>query len=337
MSKKAKWSIGGGLILAVIAVVLILHFVTPSGSNNNTAAQFGVPSARAAEPIGHIGTGKAAEALEKAGNSEKYVFALFYREENEQLTNARNLVESSRKKITRKSEIVEINVTDPSEQDVIAKFGTSRAPMPLLLLVAPNGAIMTGAPVAQLSESKLVDAVGTKGSEQVIKALQQKNVVVLCAQGKKTADNSAAMRGVKDFVKDPKYGANTAVVTIDPSDPAEAKFLSKLNIDAGSPTATTTLLAPPGSIIGTFQGATTMDKLVASVQAAAAPKSGGCCPPGSGKSCGPTGGAAAPQRPSMTAQPQSTQSRVQISNTPPSTASSQTKKTSDPATKNQGK
>jgi hypothetical protein len=132
-------------------------------------------------------------------------------------------------------------------------------------------------------------------------------MVVLCAQGKKTAGNADAMRGVKDFAKDSKYGANTAVITIDPSDPAEAKFLTKLNIDASSPVATTAIIAPPGSVIGTFQGATTMEKLTASVQAAAAPKTGGCCPAGSGKSCGPTGGsAAAPQKAPMATQPTTT-------------------------------
>jgi hypothetical protein len=330
MSKMMKWLIGGAVIIAS-AVVVVAVINSSSNGSGNVAARFGVPSARAAEPIGHIGTGKAAEAMEKAGNSDKYVFALFYREDNDQLTSARSLVESSQKKIVRKSEIVEINVTDPTEQDVVNKYGTSRAPMPLILLIAPNGAIMTGAPAAQLDENRLADAVGTKGSEQVIKAVQQKNMVVLCTQGKKTAGNAAAMRGVKDFVKDSKYSASTAVVTIDPSDPAEAKFLSKLNIDVNSPTAITTLLAPNGSVIGTFQGATTMDKLAASVQAAAAPKSG-CGPAGcGGKPCGPTGGAAAaPQKAPMAVQPQSAQSKMQISKVPPPS-------TTAPATKNQGK
>jgi len=331
MSKKAKWSIGGGVIVAAIAVVLILQFVMPSSGGSGVTARFGVPSVRAAEPIGYIGTGKAAKALERAGNSGKYVIALFYKEDNDQLASARSLVESSRKKITRKSEIVEINVADPSEQDVVNKYGTSRAPMPLVLLIAPNGAIMTGAPASQLDENKLADAVGTKVSEQVVKALQQKNMVVLCAQGKKTTSNAAAMRGVEDFLKDPKYGQTTAVVKVDPSDPAETKLLSQLGVDPGSTVATTVLLAPPGSVIGTFQGATTMDRLVASVQAAAAPRSGGCCPSGSGKSCGPTGGtAAAPQRAPMTVQPQSAQTKMQLTKIPPPSATA-------PAAKNQGK
>jgi hypothetical protein len=289
MNKQMKWLI---IALAVIAAGAALIVMTGCSSDKSSkiAARFGVPSVQAAEAIGHIGTGKGAEAVEKAGNADKYVFALFYRENNDQLTKARSLIESARKKVTRKSEIVEINMADQSEQDIINKYGVSRAPMPLILELAPNGAIMGGFPAAQLpDETRLVESVGCKASEQALKALQQKNMVVVCAQSSSTAENARAMRGVEEFLRDPQFGKNTAVVMADPSDPAAAKFMSQLGLDPKSPIANTVLLAPPGSVISTFQGETHADKFVAAVKAAAAPKAGGCCPPGSGKSCGPTG------------------------------------------------
>lgn len=320
MSKKGKWSIGGGVIVIATAVVLVMQFVLPSRGGGTTTAKFSVPSAQAAEPIGYIGTSRIAVAIEQAGRADKYVFALFYRDENEQTTKARELIASARKKIDRKSEEVEINIVDPSEQDVVTRFGTSRAPTPLVLVIAPNGAIMGGFPANQLTDdAKLVDAIGCKASEQTLKALQMKNMVALCVQSRKTADNFRAMSSVEEFVKDPKYAATTAVVTADPTNDADATFLTKLGVDLKSPVATTVLLAPPGSVIGTFQGATAKDKLVAAVQAAAAPKAGGCCPPGSGKSCGPTGAPVAPQRTMTTGQP-STKSPVQVQKVPATTA-----------------
>jgi hypothetical protein len=332
VSKKVKWSISGGFIVLVVAV-LILQFVLPSNRGSDVAARFGVPSVQAAEPIGHIGSGKGAEAVEKACNADKYVFALFYRESNEQLATTAGLVESARKKISRKSEVVEINISDPTEKDIVNKFGASRAPMPLALVLAPNGAIMGGWPASQLADdSKLIEAVGTKTSEQTMKALQKKNMVALCVQSSKTSDNTGAMKGVEEFLKDPKYGSTTAVVKADPTDPGDAKFLATLGIDPNSATATTVLLAPPGSVIGTFQGATPKDKLVAAVQAAAAPKSGGCCPPGSGKTCGPTG-TATPQRAPMTSKPMTTQPQVQVKQIPTPTAQT----TSSAPTNKQGK
>ncbi len=226
MSKKARWSIGGGLIVVAIAVVLILQFVMPSDNGSKAMARFGVASARAAEPIEHIGTGKCAEAVEKAGKADKYVYALFYRENNEQVAAARSFAQSARKKISRKSEIVEINVADPTEQDIVNKYGTNRAPMPLVLVFAPNGAVMGGFPTMQLADdARLVEAVGCKASEQTLKALQRRNMVLLCVQNRKTSDNDGAMRGVEEFIKDPKYSATTAVVKADPSDPVVAKFI----------------------------------------------------------------------------------------------------------------
>ncbi len=280
-----------GLVVLLLASAALV-FTTGCSSDNSTrnAARFGVASVHAAEPIGHIGTGKCAEAVEKAGGADKYVYALFYRESNDQLAKARSLVESARKKVSRKSELVEINITDQSEQDIVAKFGANRAPMPLILILAPNGAVMGGFPTMQLTDdARLVDAVGCKASEQTMKALQQKNMVLLCCQGKSTKENDGAMRGVEEFVKDAKYSPTTAVVTIDPSDPAAAKFLTQVGMDPKASVATTALLAPPGSVAGTFQGALTKDKLVAAVQAAATPK-GGCCPGGSSKGCAPTPG-----------------------------------------------
>jgi hypothetical protein len=272
-----------------IVIVIVAIFAVTGCSSDSTAkiaARFGAASAQAAEPIGHIGTGKCAEAVEKAGSSDKYVYALFYKENNDQLTKARSLVESARKKVERKSETVEINVADPNEQDIVNKFGTSRAPMPLVLVLAPNGAIMGGFPLTQLpDETRLVECVGCKASEQTLKALQQKNMVVLCAQSKTTAENGRAMRGVEEFLRDPKYGKTTAVVIVDPTEPATAKFITQLGLDPKSPMAATAILAPPGSVISTFQGETHADKIISAIKAAAAPK--GCGPGGcGGKPCG---------------------------------------------------
>jgi hypothetical protein len=202
------------------------------------------------------------------------------------------------------------------------------------MVIAPNGAIMGGFPAYQLTDdSKLVDAVGGKASEQALKALQQKNMVALCVQSKKTADNMGAMRSVAELLDDPKYGETTAVVMADPLDPADAKFVTKLGVDPSTPLATTSILAPPGSVIFTFQGGLSKGRLVTEVQAAVARKSGGCCPPGSGKTCGPTGGTTPTKTVGTTPSP------GQVQKVPPTAASttSATATGTSTAAKQQGK
>ncbi|MFH1010890.1 MAG: hypothetical protein V1784_06625, partial [bacterium] len=232
------------------------------------------------------GLGRGMEAVEKAAKSGKYEFVLFYREDNDSMRMAANAVESAKRRSPRKADWVAVNVTDPAEKDIVQRFRADRAPMPLVLAVAPNGAV-TGSAVGAIDENKLVDAVVSKGAEQTLGALQQRKAVLLAVQGRKTSENRAAMKGLQDFKADPKYGPATEIVTVDPSDPDESKFLSQLQIDPNTNVATTVFLLPPGSPIATYRGATQKQQLVASLQAAQS-KSGGCCPPGSGKTCGPT-------------------------------------------------
>jgi hypothetical protein len=74
-------------------------------------------------------------------------------------------------------------------------------------------------------------------------------------------------------------------VAIDPADPAEASFLRDLQVDPRANTSVTVLLAPPGSVVGKFDGAVTKEQLVAKLQTAQSnPCAGGKCGPGG---CGP--------------------------------------------------
>ena len=65
MSRKVKL-LTGTLIVVAAAVAGIVVLTSGQGSTTGSS-RFGVATARAAEPIGHIGSGKAAEAIEKAG------------------------------------------------------------------------------------------------------------------------------------------------------------------------------------------------------------------------------------------------------------------------------
>ena len=70
---------------------------------------------------------------------------------------------------------------------------------------------------------------------------------------------------------------------LDPTDSAEASFLADLKIDPKTEEAMTVFMAPPGSAIAKFKGATNKARLVAALQKA----SSGCgC---AGGSCGPGG------------------------------------------------
>ena len=133
----------------------------------------------------------------------------------------------------------------------------------------------------RFSEQQLLDSFACPGLEKSLKALQDRKMLLLCVQNTATKSNDEAMKGVHDFVADPKYARNTEIVTLDPSDAAEAGFLKNLKVDPKTAEAVTLLLAPPGKTVGTFKGATNKSMLVA---AATKGKSGCGC--SSGSTCG---------------------------------------------------
>ncbi len=214
-------------------------------------------------------------AIERAAKAGKYLFVFFQNDDGERTRKMKGVLDAAMKKVADRAESIVIDVSDPSERDIVKKFGVDRAPMPLVLVLAPNGAVTGGFPV-RFEEKQLTEAIVGPGTAKVLKGLQDGKLVFVCAQNAQTTSNAPAMRGVKDFAADAQYAKGTEVVTLDPTDAAEAKFLGQIEIDPKIKQATTVFLAPPGTIVGKFKGATDKGKLVAAMKACGA----GCGPPG---------------------------------------------------------
>jgi hypothetical protein len=216
-------------------------------------------------------------ALADAVRGQKYCFVLFCKEEDEATRAVRQTLQTYVAARTGQATWVAVRTNDPAEKAVVDRFGVSRAPLPLVLAVAPNGAITGGFP-QKVSDAQLAGAFVSPSMARCLYALQNRKLVLLCVQPPK----EPVPAGVTQFQGDPQYLPHTTVVTLDPADPAEARHLKDLQVVAGTPTPVTLFLAPPGSVLGRFEGAVTKDQLVEKLKAA-----GTCCCPG-GK-CGPGG------------------------------------------------
>ena len=230
-------------------------------------------------------TSKGMVAVEHAAKAGKYLFLFFYSDDSEQTSSLRKTFKNAVDKVSKKAERVEINITDPAETAAIDKYGVRGAPMPLVLAIAPNGAVTGGFP-APFEEKQIVDAFATPCTQASLKALQDSKVVLLCIQNSGTQLNDAAMKGVRDLKADPKYATSTEIITVDPADPAEAKLLGMLAVDPKIEQALTVCLVPPGKAAAKLSGATTKEMIAGSLKGGG----GGCCPGGAtggAKGCGP--------------------------------------------------
>ena len=253
----------------------------PSGhesilNNVNTAKTV---AAKASDAKGIRGRG--IETIEQASKADKYLFAFFWKTDSEQTTTMKKVFEESIKKAADRALSVQICVKDPSEKGIVEMYRLDRAPMPLALAIAPNGAIMGGFP-QKFTEEDLLDAFGSPCTERCMKLLQDNKLVLLCVQSKKTTANEEALRGVREFKADSRLAGATEIVMLNPTDPAERSFLNDLKIDSETAEAVTAFLVPPGSVIAEFKGAIDKSELVSALEKA----SSGCCP---GGACGPNG------------------------------------------------
>jgi hypothetical protein len=187
-------------------------------------------------------------------------------------------------KMTDWSEVIAVQVTDPAERDLVARYDVSRAPMPLVLAVAPCGAV-TKAFTGPVTEAELSAARVSPCTQLCLKAIQDQKLVLLCVVDSNDPRGSALPQGARDFKADSRFGPATEVILVNARDARESSFLKELQVDPRAAKPLTVLLAPPGSVVGTFDARATKDQFVARLAAAQSnPCADGTCGP---NGCGP--------------------------------------------------
>lgn len=240
--KSTVW-LGGIALLGALSAALVVFAQTPSA-------------------------GKGETALKQAAADNKSLYLLVHRDWNAQTQAAAQVVKAVAEKYPAKATWASVNITDPSEKAVVDKFQVSRAPTPMILVVHPNGAT-TGVFVQKVEEAKLVESLVSPKKAECMKALQQNQLVLLCASPSAQQD---VPQGVNELKADPHFAQRTQVLKIQLNDPSESSFFQEMEVDPKSSAPVTVFLAPPGVLVGKFPVTATKDELAAALAAA-----GKCC------------------------------------------------------------
>jgi len=221
-------------------------------------------------------------ALERAAAAKKILFIFFWKEKTPQTEKALGVWQTAMTNMADVADSVAIQTANPAEKKIVERFAVSRSPMPMVLAVAPCGAV-TKAVTGTFDEKKLRAAIVSPGTQLCLKALQDRKLVLLCV-GNQTAEQGQNLvpKGVQEFQADQRYSKATEVVLVSASDANEATLLKEFQVDPRAQQAAVVFLAPPGSLVGKFNGNPTKEQLVAKLTAAQS----SCCP---GGQCGPNG------------------------------------------------
>ena len=266
---------------AVVMTIALSGFAM--ATPRQAVAQSGKPHAAASRTT-PTSTSKGLAAIDSAARGGKHLFVFFWKENDDQSRNMYGVFQSAMNKWSESADSVGVQITDPNERPIVDKFDLSRAPMPMVLALAPNGAVTKGFPI-KFDENQLRDGFVSPCTAKCLKALQDRKLVLLCVQNERTQFTQVAMSAAQSFKADARFASSTEVIVVDPEDRAEAALLQDLQVDARTPQAVTVLLAPPGQPIAKFAGAVTKDQIVAKVASAkSGPCANGQCGPGG---CGP--------------------------------------------------
>jgi hypothetical protein len=185
--------------------------------------------------------------------------------------------EEARKKV-KNTNIVKLDRDDKANADLVSKYRLAGATLPLVLTIAPNGAVAGGLAASDVTTDKLISSLPSKNQADVLLGFENgKAAFVIC--GKKNAkDKTALITECNSAITSLGNKANQVFVDLDSKE--ETNFITLLNPDK---TKTSVLVFNgKGQYTGTFEASVKSDELVKSVNK----KIGGCCPGGSGSGCG---------------------------------------------------
>ncbi len=221
------------------------------------------------------------EALQRAESEGKPLYLFFYKEGNDTVQRLQAIFNLTIGKLGDRVLAKSIQLSDLSEAKVVERFGLKRSPMPLALVIAPNGVVTGGFP-GSFTEEQLVASFQPLTVANCLKALQNRKLVLLCLHNDFTKENAEAMQGVHEFTADARFGAASEVIVMNPKGVDEQSFLTQLGVNIHSSKATTVMIAPPANIVGEYQGGVTKERLVTDLTKATSNCCcpGGCCPGG---------------------------------------------------------
>ncbi|MBR9804162.1 hypothetical protein GYB59_21800, partial [bacterium] len=196
------------------------------------------------------------KAVLTAAQQDQYSFIMFYRA-NDSATQAMHQVLQTTLSSRPDAVVVPVQIGDERERQLINQFDATRIPMPATAVVAPNGAVTTVFP-QKVTPQQLTAAIVSKGQATCLKALQDRKIVLLCAQ---SGLNQPIPAGVQQFQADAFYKDRTQVVTLQASDPDEARFLNQLGLPTTKKHSVIAFMAPPGVMLGTYEGDVIFDVL----------------------------------------------------------------------------
>jgi hypothetical protein len=214
---------------------------------------------------------KVQNVLDRSAKDARFTFIVFTKGDSPAY---RTMLDTVKSGVSARPENTTFTTADANaagEQSLVEKLGIARAPMPLTVAIAPNGAV-TGIFAKTVKSENLSASIVPPTMMRCMKLLQDQKLVFVCLTHEKSESAPAPM-GVQMLSVDPQFKNRVELVSMFVDDPAEARFIDQMRVkpaDISAPTAV--LIAPPGVLVGHYGVKSTREEIAAAIH-----KAGQCC------------------------------------------------------------
>jgi hypothetical protein len=192
---------------------------------------------------------------------------------------ARRVVSDAQKLVPGAS-ILEMNRADAANEAVVGRYRLATVPVPLILVIAPNGVAAGGARPDSVTAERLAGMVPSPAKAAFLKALDEGKATFLVFARSSMPDLPATTKAAEDAAASLKGAA--VLVQVDLDSAKEAPFAAEMKQDVKATTPVTIVYNAKGRATETLRGVPT----AATLAAAATKIPTSTCKPGE---CGPGG------------------------------------------------
>lgn len=225
---------------------------------------------------GNAAVSTAKEAITEASRMGQFLFLTFYNTKDAAFTALTTTITDFKKSISQKTTIYDVNITDPNEKETVDLYKVWRARLPLLLIIAPNGAVTGGFQMKvtndQLKKSVEISELNLK----IVKQLQEGKVVLVSMQNNTTKFNMESAKAIDEFTSDAQFKQYSGSILADPSTKDSQEFLKQIGQTEPVTEATVVILIPPNTIANILKGNITKADISKSLQSCT--PGSACCP-----------------------------------------------------------
>lgn len=219
------------------------------------------------------------EKIDKSNAKGNAVF-LVVTEGSKMLTEAKEMAAKAQKKYP-KSEVITLDRTDKTNSALVTKYGLAGAPLPLILVIAPNGVVGGGMQLSQATPEDLVDLVPTKKQASALLAFSENKSAFIVLYKKNMKDKQKVVEECNKAAA--SLGGKAVVVEVDLDDKSETGFMDLLKPDMKATTTHVLVFNAKGQFTDEHKSPVQSTMLIASskkvVKSGCAPGacgSGGC-------------------------------------------------------------